>query len=99
MQGYVSTAEGIVASDAVALATPALRVVPRTNEVILSDGHIGLRQFASEDVPSLFNAIGESMAQLSAWMVWAHPQYSMGDTQAFVLKCRPGWEKGEQYSF
>jgi len=99
MHGYVPTAEGIVASDPVALATPALRVVPRANEVLLSDGHIGLRQFALDDVPSLFNAISESMTQLSAWMVWAHPHYSMEDTQAFVLKCRPGWEKGEQYSF
>ena len=98
MQGYLSTAEGIVAMDPVALA-PALRVVLRANEILLSDGHIGLRRFASEDIPSLFNAIRESMTQLSAWMVWAHPQYSMEDTQAFVLKCGPGWEKGEQYSF
>jgi ribosomal-protein-serine acetyltransferase len=99
MHGYVPTAEGIVASDPAASATPALRVVPRANEVLISDGHVGLRQFALDDVPSLFNAIRESMTQLSAWMVWAHPQYSMEDTQAFVLKCGPGWDKGEQYSF
>lgn len=97
MHGYVPTAEGIVASSSGVL--PTLRVVPGPNELLLSDGNIGLRQFTMEDVPVLFNAIHESMAQLSAWMVWAHPQYSIEDTQAFVLKCGPGWEKGEQYSF
>jgi ribosomal-protein-serine acetyltransferase len=97
MHGYVPAAEGVVASAPEVLST--LRVVAGGNELVLSDGNIGLRQFTLEDVPTLFNAIRESMAQLSAWMVWAHPQYSMEDTQAFVLKCGPGWEKGEQFSF
>jgi RimJ/RimL family protein N-acetyltransferase len=73
--------------------------VPRGNEFLCSDGNIALRQFTLEDVPALFNAIRESMTQLSAWMMWANPQYSIEDTQAFVSKCGPGWEKGEQYSF
>jgi RimJ/RimL family protein N-acetyltransferase len=97
MHGYVPTTEGLVASDLVPLST--LRVVPRPTEFLLSDGNIGLRQFSLPDVPVLFNAIRESMQQLSAWMVWAHPDYSMEDTQSFVLKCGPGWENGEQYSF
>jgi RimJ/RimL family protein N-acetyltransferase len=97
MQGFVPSAEGIVASNAKLLST--LRVVPRANKFLVSDGRVGLRQFTLEDVPTLFNGIRESMTQLSAWMVWAHPQYSMEDTHAFVLKCGPGWEKGEQYTF
>ena len=97
MHGYVPTAEGLVASDPVALST--LRVMPRPNEFLSCDGNIGLRLFALDDVPGLFNAIRESMTQLSAWMVWAHPGYSIEDTQSFVLRCGPGWEKGEQYSF
>jgi ribosomal-protein-serine acetyltransferase len=97
MHGYVPTAEGIVASSPEVLST--LRVVPGPNELLLSDGNIGLRQFTLEDVTVLFNAVHESMAQLSAWMVWAHPKYSIEDTQTFVLKCGPGWKKGEQYSF
>src|SRR6266481_3513659 len=97
MHGYGPTAEVVVVSSSEVLST--LRAVPRANDVILSDGNIGLRQFTLEDVPALFNAIRESMTQLSAWMVWAHPDYSTEDTQAFVMKCGPGWEKGEQYSF
>lgn len=96
MHGYVPTAEGLVASNPVPFST--LRVV-RPQDFLLSDGNIGLRQFTLEDIPTLFNAIRESMPQLSAWMIWAHPGYSMDDTQSFVLKCGPGWEKGEQYSF
>jgi RimJ/RimL family protein N-acetyltransferase len=79
--------------------TPALRVVRRAHEVLLSDASIGLRQFTLEDVPTLFTAVQESVAQLSAWMVWAHPNYSIEDTRAFVSKCGSGWENGEQYSF
>jgi ribosomal-protein-serine acetyltransferase len=99
MHGVAPTAEGLIVSNPVALAPPALRVVPHATEVLLSDASIGLRQFRLEDVPSVFSAIRESMPQLANWMVWAHPKYSMEDTHAFVLKCGPGWEKGEQCSF
>jgi RimJ/RimL family protein N-acetyltransferase len=99
MHGCAPSSEGITAPNSVALLAAALRVLPRANEVLLSDGVIGLRQFTLQDASSLFAAIHESMAQLSAWMVWAHPKYTMEDTHAFVAKCGPGWEKGEQYSF
>jgi len=99
MHGCAPSSEGIAVPNTVGLLRPDFKVWPRTNEVLLSDSVIGLRQFTREDVPSLFNAVHESMTQLSAWMVWAHPKYSMEDTQAFVSKCGPGWEKGEQYSF
>src|SRR5882724_1806812 len=99
MHGCAPTTEGIAASNAGALLAPALRVLPRSGEFVLSDGIIGLRQFHMQDIPSLFTAVHESMVQLSAWMVWARPDYSMEDTHAFVVKCGPGWEKGEQYSF
>src|SRR4051794_26851049 len=99
MHGCVPSSEGIVASNSVPLLAPTLRVVPRPSEVLLSNGSIGLRQFTGEDVPALFNAVRESVAQLSNWMVWAHPEYSMEETRSFVGKCGPGWEKGEQYSF
>lgn len=98
MHGCVPT-EGLVAPNPVALLTPDLRVVPRASGVLLSSATIGLRQFTLEDVPVLFEAVRESVSQLSAWMVWAHPNYSVEDTRAFVAKCGPGWEKGEQYSF
>jgi ribosomal-protein-serine acetyltransferase len=94
MHGCASSTQGITASNAVGLITSF-----RLHEVFLSDGAIGLRQFTLEDVPQLFTAIQESMPQLSAWMVWAHPGYSMEDTHAFVTKCGSGWGKGEQYSF
>lgn len=99
MHGVVTTSDVIPPLNPVSLLTPSLRVVPRRNEVLLSDDSIGLRQFTLSDAPSLFNAVHESMTQLSAWMVWAHPKYSMEETQSFVSKCGPGWEKGEQYSF
>src|SRR5437660_7876655 len=99
MHGYVPSSEGLAASSPVALMTPALRVVPRAHEVLLSDGSIGLRQFTQDDVPTLFSAVHESVAQLSAGMVGANPNYSIEDTRAFVLKCETGRDNGAQYSF
>lgn len=99
MHGCAPTSEGVAASNPVTVLAPTLRVVPRASDLLLSDGTLGLRQFRLEDVPSLFAAVQESMPQLSAWMVWAHANYSLEDTRAFVAKCGPGWEKGEQYTF
>lgn len=98
MHGCAPTIQGVTASNAVGLLT-SLRVAPQPHEVLLSDGVIGLRRFTLDDVPRLFIAVHESMPQLSAWMVWAHPDYSLEESSAFVSKCAPGWEKGEQYSF
>lgn len=99
MHGCAPTTQGIAASNAVALVAQSSQVPACTNDILLSDGIVGLRQFTLDDVPRLFNAVHESMPQLSAWMVWAHSNYSIEDTRAFILKCGPGWEKGEQYSF
>ena len=65
----------------------------------LYDGSVGIRPFRSEDAPLLFAAARESMNELSTWMIWCHPNYSLEDSAAFIANCAAEWEKGEQYSF
>ena len=53
-------------------------------EVELSDGPIGLRHFRPDDVPLLYEAVRESLAELHPWMMWAHPGYSIEESRTWV---------------
>ena len=60
---------------------------------------IRLRRYQPEDVEAIYEAVIESMAELSAWMPWCHAGYSRLDTQNWV-EGRPGaWERNEEWSF
>jgi RimJ/RimL family protein N-acetyltransferase len=64
-----------------------------------ADDPIALRPFQPADTASLYEAVCESINQLSQWMAWSHPNYSMEDSRAFVQSRGAAWEKGEHYSF
>ena len=64
-----------------------------------SDGRIGIRRYRPEDIPRLFEAVRESVPELSAWLPWCHADYSPNDSTAFVNSRDAEWEKGEHYSF
>src|SRR5947207_8944930 len=68
-------------------------------EIEFYDGSVVIRPFRAEDAPLLFAAARESMNELSTWMVWCHPDYSLQDSAAFVANCAAEWQKGDQYSF
>jgi RimJ/RimL family protein N-acetyltransferase len=64
-----------------------------------SEGHIAIRRYQPDDVPRLFEAVRESVAQLSLWLPWCHANYALDDSAAFVNSRDAEWEKGEHYSF
>jgi RimJ/RimL family protein N-acetyltransferase len=64
-----------------------------------TDSRITIRPFRKEDAPLLFEAVRESIHELSAWMSWCQPDHSLADCEAFVASRGPEWEKGEHYSF
>jgi len=65
----------------------------------LTDGRIVLRPYRKEDIEATHKAIRESLAELSPWLPFAHKDYSMRETRAWVKK-RPGdWKKGTGYDF
>ncbi len=65
----------------------------------LTDGTIAIRPFQPADIPVLFAATQESIAELSTWMVWCRPGYSLDDCADFVCHSQIEWVKGVQYSF
>ena len=64
-----------------------------------SDGTIGIRPFRESDVPLLFEAVRESIRELSAWMAWCRPDYSIQESAEFIQSAPSAWENGEHYSF
>ena len=65
----------------------------------LSDGTILIRTLRAEDIPAEYEAVCESIAEVSAWMAWCHPGYAIEETAAFITSCEEAWKKGTDYGF
>jgi RimJ/RimL family protein N-acetyltransferase len=60
---------------------------------------VGIRRFEAGDVPSLFSATRESMAEVRRWMSWCRDGYRLSDALAFVEGCEENWRTGRRYDF
>jgi RimJ/RimL family protein N-acetyltransferase len=65
----------------------------------LTDGVITLRQYRVSDIDSVYRAVRESISELSVWMPWCHPDYSIEETKTWIESQPDKWEKGEEYNF
>lgn len=63
-----------------------------------SDGII-IRRFRVADVPLIHEAVRESIAEISPWMAWCHPDYTIDETAAFVLSREEAWANEFEYGF
>lgn len=64
-----------------------------------SDGIVRIRPVRPSDLDDLFGAINESLAELAAWMVWAHPGYRIDETKEFVVRSEASWNEGTAFNF
>ena len=65
----------------------------------LGTGALSLRPYTPDDAERVHEAVRESMAELSKWMPWAHPDYSIGDTSKWIEHCGEAWAEGTEYNF
>ncbi len=65
----------------------------------LSDNFIRLRRYRVADVPLLFAAVRESIKEISRWMEWCHPAYSIEESSTWVLSRDEAWASGAEYGF
>jgi RimJ/RimL family protein N-acetyltransferase len=63
-----------------------------------SDG-ISIRRYQVTDIPLLHEAVRESISEISPWMPWCHPDYSMEDSAAWVLSRDEAWANEVEHSF
>jgi RimJ/RimL family protein N-acetyltransferase len=67
--------------------------------VELSDGKIMIRMLRAEDIVAEYEAVCESITEVSAWMAWCHPGYTIEETTAFVMSREQAWKTDTDYGF
>lgn len=69
--------------------TPDYQIITQT---------LTLRLITLEDTKPLFDCISHSPS-LHRWVDWCHPDFSIDDTERFILATRLNWVKGDAYGF
>jgi RimJ/RimL family protein N-acetyltransferase len=65
----------------------------------LADGNIQIRPYSAEDTSALYEAVRESIKEISVWMGWCHPDYAIEETSAFILARDEAWQSDREYTF
>src|SRR5437870_10076212 len=63
----------------------------------LIDGDIMVRQLCADDVRPLYEAVRESIPEVSVWLPWCHQNYAIEETEEFIAARARADE--EWYSF
>jgi len=65
----------------------------------LTDGVIMLRPYRVSDIDSVYEAARESIPELSVWMSWCRPDYSIEEARTWIELQPDKWQKGAEYNF
>ncbi len=60
---------------------------------------IVIRPYEPGDAAPLQEAIVESVREISPWLPWCHPAYSLADSRTWIEHCRAAWEEAAEYNF
>jgi|ERR1044071_1212564 RimJ/RimL family protein N-acetyltransferase len=64
----------------------------------LSDGQILIRPYRAEDTGAVYEAVRESIKEISVWMPWCHPDYAIEETTAFITSREEAWTNDREYT-
>lgn len=65
----------------------------------LTDGRILLRRYRPDDVEPMYEAVRESVAELSPWLPWCTETYTRKEARDWVLSREAAWNEEEEYDF
>ena len=65
----------------------------------LIEGPLVLRPFRDADASALYEAVRESIAEVSPWLPWCHQNYAIEETREFLASRELASQGGEWYSF
>ncbi len=65
----------------------------------LTEGSILIRPFRAGDEDALYEAVRESMAEVSVWLPWCHSDYSIEESREFIASRELASQGDEWYSF
>jgi ribosomal-protein-serine acetyltransferase len=61
--------------------------------------NVDIRPYQPDDADALYDAVRESMAEVSRWMPWCHPGYSRDDASRWIDQTVAGHRDGTLYDF
>ncbi len=65
----------------------------------LTDGELTLRPLERDDRDPMYAAVMESLVEVSRWLPWCHPGYSIAETEAFIESCITAWAQQAHFPF
>jgi ribosomal-protein-serine acetyltransferase len=65
----------------------------------LTDGPVTIRRFRPEDAPALYEAVRESIAELSPRLPWCHERYALAESESWIAACRENWKTARAFAF
>ena len=65
----------------------------------LANDVVKIRRYCADDIPLLFEAARESTNELSAWVSWCQPNYTVEDSRAFILSRETAWDQKTVFAF
>jgi len=60
---------------------------------------ISIRPFREEDAPELFEAVRESIDDLSPWMPWCHSEYTISEARDWIGKQIAAFQTRDEFHF
>lgn len=66
---------------------------------IIENELLRLRRVRPSDAESLFEAVNESITEVSPWMPWCNSDYSLEESQSWCESREEVWKKGTEYDF
>ena len=58
-----------------------------------------LRPSGPDDAEPFWEAVTESVAELSPWMAWCHEGYSREEARVWLETCAAAWDRADAYDF
>lgn len=68
-------------------------------DIELTDGDIVLRPPNHGDEVAFFEAVSCSIAEISPWLAWCSPEYSLADTHRWLDQLPDLWQQGKDLAF
>ena len=68
-------------------------------EIYFESDNILIRPQGIVDINLLYEAVRESIPEVSKWMPWCHPDYSIEETKIWVKSQLEAWKNHEEFSF
>jgi ribosomal-protein-serine acetyltransferase len=65
----------------------------------LTAGTLLIRPFRAADIDAVYEAVRESIDEVSPWLPWCHPAYKKEETSGFILAQDEARRKDEEFAF